>query len=353
MKATSLRGLAGGLLAAGMLALAACDHTPAASDDTRALDEAAAGITATTVRAHVAYLAGDELRGRYTPSRGLATAADYIATTFRSAGLQPGSDSKTFLQRWPCTGVDSGQWPANVIALLPGSDSRRAGEWVVVSAHYDHVGVGFPDATGDSIYNGADDNASGTAGLLEVARALASLPKAPPRSVAFVAVSGEELGLMGSAYFVAHRPTAIGEMVADINLDMLGRNAPDMAYFIGDAWSSVGTSAWSVVQKHPELGLHPQSVNDDIYRLSDQLSFALGGVPALFLHSGSHPDLHRPSDQVQLLDAEKASRLTRLAFYLAYDLASAPERPAWTPAGRTAVGAMSAFGAKCTGPVRP
>jgi len=338
-------------LAAASLAaaLGACDRTPTdAASEAAAVSRAVHGITQERVAAHVAFLASDAMRGRRTPGPDLAAAAAYIAAAFRAAGLVAGGDSGGFLQPYPCTGVVTADWPANVIGLLPGSDPARRVEWVVVSAHYDHVGVGTPDARGDSIYNGADDNASGTAALLEVARALAALPKRPARSVAFVAVSGEEEGLIGSAYFVAHRPPAVAQLIADVNLDMLGRNAPDVIYLVGDSLSTLGGVAAAQATAHPELGLRPRSLNDATYLRSDQLSFAIARVPALFLHTGSHPDLHRPSDETGLIDSEKLSRAARLAFYLAYAVASDPARPAWTPQGERMLPLFQPIDATCS-----
>ncbi|HEX6064864.1 MAG TPA: M28 family peptidase, partial [Longimicrobiales bacterium] len=116
--------------------------------------------------------------------------------------------------------------PPNVAGILRGSDPALRNTYVVISAHMDHVGVGTPDATGDSIYNGADDDASGTSGVLEVAEALAVLPERPARSVLFLLVSGEEKSLLGSRYFSEHPTVPVQQIVANVNIDMIGRNAP-------------------------------------------------------------------------------------------------------------------------------
>jgi len=324
------------LAVAALAAAAGCERSPSgAGDDAAAVARVVAGITPDAVGGHVAYLAGDALRGRLTPSPGLAAAADYIAGVFRAAGLAPGGDGGSFLQPYPCAGVAASSWPANVVGLLPGSDRARTDEWVVLSAHYDHLGVGTPDARGDSIYNGADDNASGTAALLEAARAFAALPRRPARSIVFVAVSGEEQGLVGAAWFVAHRPAAIAELVADVNLDMVGRNSPELIFLVGDTLSTLGPVAAAQSAAHPELGFQPRSGSaaDQVFFHSDQYAFATAGVPGLMLHTGTHTDLHRPSDEAQTLDIDKVARAARLAFYLTYAVASAPQPPAWTPAG--------------------
>ncbi len=328
------RTAAAALAAAACLAATACCDAPAfTAVDPAALRVAAADITEPHVRAHVAWLADDRMRGRRTTSRELGLAADYIADQFQGAGLAPGGTGGEFLQPYPCFELPAWSAESNVIALRRGSDPRRRGEWVVVSAHFDHVGVGRPDARGDSIYNGADDNASGTAALLEVARAFASLRSPPARSLAFVAVSGEEEGMVGSDWFVAHPPAAIGTMVANLNLDMLGRNAPDLLYLVGDTLSTLGDVAWSQLSAHPELGFVARSFHDETYRFSDQQSFAIAGTPALLLHAGSHPELHTPADELGLIDTDKVTRVARLALFIAATVADDARRPAWTPAG--------------------
>ncbi len=223
-------------------------------------------------------------------------------------------------------------------------------EWVVVSAHYDHVGIGIPDATGDSIYNGADDNASGTAGLLGVAWAFAALGRAPARSVAFVAVSGEELGFVGSWYFVEQRAARMAHVVADINLDMLGRNAPAQVWAIGETLSSLGTTIRQEAERHPELGLviQPEPQVPSTYQASDQVPFAAARIPAILLHAGSHADLHRPSDELSRLDTDKAARIARLAFRTAYAVASAPTVPTWTAVGDTALSHLRLYRGSCS-----
>lgn len=226
----------------------------------------------------------------------------------------------------------------NVAGLLRGADPALAAEVVAVSAHMDHVGVtgeGRCRAVGaDSICNGADDNASGTVSVVELAEAFAALAPPPRRSVLFVAVSGEERGLWGSDYFAAHPPVPIGQIVADLNLDMVGRNWTDTIVAIGREHSDLGATLARVEAAHPELRM---TVRDDpwpqqrfFYR-SDHYNFARRGVPILFFFSGPHEDYHRPSDHPEKIDAEKQARLTRLVFYLMLDIANAPERPTWVP----------------------
>jgi len=225
----------------------------------------------------------------------------------------------------------------NVAGILEGSDPALREEYVVFSAHMDHIGIGSPNAEGDSINNGADDDASGTTAVLEIAEAFTSLPTKPKRSMIFLLVSGEEKGLWGSAYFVENPPVPIDRMVADLNVDMVGRNWPDTIVAIGMEHSDLGETLRLVNEVHPELGM---TAIDDIwpeerfYFRSDHYNFARKGIPVLFFFNGTHEDYHGRDDEVDRIDAEKAARISRLIFYLGYELASRSERPRWNPESR-------------------
>jgi hypothetical protein len=234
--------------------------------------------------------------------------------------------------------------PPNVAGILRGSDPALGNTYVVISAHMDHVGVGTPDATGDSIYNGADDDASGTSGVLEVAEALAAQRERPARSVLFLLVSGEEKGLLGSRYFSEHPTVPVQQIVANVNIDMIGRNAADTVVAIGQEYSSLGPLMQEVVRAHPELGLTaapdlwPQ---ERFFFRSDHFNFARLEIPAIFFFTGVHEDYHRPSDEVEKIDTEKAARVARLAYYLVREIATRREAPQWTEQGLREVRALT------------
>jgi hypothetical protein len=240
--------------------------------------------------------------------------------------------------------ADNTQRPPNVVAVLRGSDPELRNTYVVLSAHMDHIGVGSAAARGDSINNGADDDASGTSAVLEVAEAFAALPQAPARSIIFLTVSGEEKGLLGSRHFVEHPVVPLASMVANINIDMIGRNAPDSVVAIGQDYSSLGPLTQEVVRNHPELGI---TVGRDIWPQerfffrSDHYNFARKEVPAIFFFAGVHEDYHRPSDEVERIDAGKAARIARLAYYLALEIANRREPPKWTTEGLNEVRALT------------
>ncbi len=306
-----------------------------------AIAAAAATITPREMQSRIAFLASDEMRGRQTPSPELETAAAYLVSEHERFGLEPGADSASYIQRYAFVprrldvGPPPETWAPNVVAVLPGSDPDLRDEYVVLSAHMDHVGVGRP-VDGDSIYNGADDNGSGTAALLEVAQALASLPTAPRRSIIFLHVSGEEHGLLGSRAYSEDPTVPVESIVANINVDMIGRNSPDSIVVIGKNYSSLGPLVEAVGANRPEIGL---TVSDDLwpqerffYR-SDHFNFARLEIPSLFFFAGVHDDYHRPSDEVELIDADKAARVAQLIFYSVQEIANAPDRPTWDPAG--------------------
>jgi Zn-dependent M28 family amino/carboxypeptidase len=356
------------VILAGMAALAACataspgtgmgapagNGTSAATsvpqgDGARTTTPAAAAATITPdeMRDHVAYLASDALRGRDTPSPGLDSAAAYLVREFQRLGLSGGAEGGAFIQRYPLR--PKGVLAPNVVAIFPGTDPVLRNEYVVLSAHMDHVGVGRA-VRGDSIYNGADDDASGTSALLEVAEALASMDPAarPRRSILFLAVSGEEKGLLGSEYYSDHPTVPLQSIVANVNMDMIGRNARDTIVVIGKNYSSLGPLVERIAAENRQLvGL---SAADDrwprerFFFRSDHFNFARKEIPAIFFFAGVHEDYHEPSDEVERLDVDKAARVARIIFLTTYSIAMDPERPQWTTAGLAEVRRMTGAG---------
>lgn len=308
-----------------------------------ALREAAATITAGDMLDRIAFLASDEMGGRATPSPGLERAAEYLAGEFGRLGLEPGGDGGTFVQRYPLASTEGGPDTSapNVVAILRGDDPTLRDTYVIFSAHMDHLGVGSPDASGDSIYNGADDDASGTASLVEVAEAFASLSDRPSRSLVFLAVSGEERGLLGSRWFADHPPVPVDRLVADLNVDMISRNASDSIVLIGEEYSSLGPLVRSQAAVRPELGLVVRAdpwPEEGFFFRSDHYSFARRGIPAIFFFAGTHADYHRPSDEVEKIDPAKAARVARLVFYSGAEIAADADAPEWTPEGLDVIG---------------
>jgi hypothetical protein len=218
----------------------------------------------------------------------------------------------------------------NVVGVLEGSDPALRHEYVAYSAHIDHLGVspGQPD----SINNGADDNASGAAGLLELVEAFSRPGVRPRRSILFLAPSAEEPGLLGSAHFTEHPTVPLENIVANINMDLIGRNWPDSVIAVGPEQSDLGQTLRRVVSAHPELRMIPIAdrwPEERIFYRSDHYNFARRGVPILFFTSGTHQDYHQPSDVPERINGEKASRLVRLLFHLGAAIADRSSRPRW------------------------
>ena len=212
----------------------------------------------------------------------------------------------------------------NVVAFVPGYDTRLKHEVVVVGAHYDHLGKKH-----GKIYPGADDNASGTAALLEIAQAFGETGIATRRSVLFVAFAGEELGLLGSQFYVNHPLVPLQQTVAMINLDMIGRNARDELTVIG-------------TDRSPELQRINQAANREIgfellyngeryFDRSDQMYFAKNRIPVIFYYGGTHPDYHSSTDTADKVDGTKLARVARLAFLVTWKVAELDSRPTFRP----------------------
>jgi Zn-dependent M28 family amino/carboxypeptidase len=219
----------------------------------------------------------------------------------------------------------------NVLGRLPGIDPKLRDEVVIVSAHNDHIGT-LDDGT---VNNGADDNGSGTTTLMAAAATLARLPP-PRRTILFLSVSGEEKGLLGSEWWCNHPTVPLEQVVADINIDMVGRNDPDA---VGATPSpkhpDYNTLVTRAVELGPAAGLEitwnaPKAGTDAVdnyYERSDHFNFAKRGIPVVFFFSGVHEDYHRPGDDVEKIDREKLRRMVRLVTLLARDVADADARP--------------------------
>ncbi len=280
-------------------------------------------------------LCAPEFEGRGFGTDGLRRAAEWIARAFERAGLEPAGDAGTWFQRFSARGGEPEAEVAllNVVGVIPGRDRDRAAESVVVGAHYDHLGRGWPDARPGErgrIHPGADDNASGVAVLLELARVLAQGPS-PRRSVVFVAFAGEEAGRLGSRHYVEHGgPYPADRCMAMVNLDTVGRLGKGSLMVLGTdtaaEWVHIANGAGYVT------GVRIQSVPRDVGG-SDQVSFVEAGVPAVQLFTGPHPDYHRPTDTPDKLDFQGLVRVAEVAREFVAYLAER-EEPLTGAAGR-------------------
>ena len=252
---------------------------------------------------HVAWLSAPEREGRGVGTKGLDAAAEYVAAAFKAMGLQPGGDDGTYFQSFPSPKSPSGAAVTlrNVIGVLPGSKAEWAGQSALLTAHYDHLGLGWPDVhKGDEgkLHPGADDNASGVAVMLELAKALASGEK-PQRTIVFVAFTGEESGLLGSKHYVEHPAFPLEKTIGVINLDTVGRlfdkKVSVLATGSASEWQHIFRGAGFVT------GVEGRMIPDAL-ESSDQKSFIERGVPAVQIFTDPHADYHRPGDTADKID---------------------------------------------------
>lgn len=291
---------------------------------------ARASIRADDLRVHAELLADDRFEGREAGSRGGIAAANYLIKQLADLGLQGGGDRETNGSRQFVQWMPGGY--RNLLAILPGTDPDLRREVIVVGAHYDHVGYGTQRTSFGPlghIHNGADDNASGTAGVLEVAQAFVDL--APRRTILFALWDGEEQGLLGSKHWTAHPTVPLADVRLMINADMIGRLRDERVEVYGTR-SAVGLRRL-VSQQNAELGLRLDfrwEMRDD----SDHYSFFNANIPILMLHTGLHDDYHRPSDDFERLDIPGMERVSQLMFQVALAAADGPEIGEFRPAAR-------------------
>jgi len=306
-------------------------------------------------------LAHDSMQGRATGTPGSARAARLIAAEMQRLGLEPAGDAG-YVQRIPIVmtrvlrrGATDSSWApraaasfaardtvqpasrrgeeANVVGVIRGSEPAARDSAIVVGAHFDHVGVGRP-VDGDSIYNGADDDASGVVAMLEIARALKALP-APRRTIVFAAFTGEEMGGIGSRWYLAHPVIPLERTVAQLQIEMIGR--PDsLAGGEGKAWLTGferSTLGEALAARGIPLVADPRP-DQNFFRRSDNFAFARAGIPAHTLSSFNlHTDYHRPSDEVAKVDVEHMASVIDAAARAVWIMANGAA-PQWKPGGK-------------------
>ncbi len=289
------------------------------------------------VRSHVFKLASDKLGGRPSGYPECDEAGAYIEEQITEWGLEPAGENGTFRQsmevrRVPFPGQDVDEETAgtpgstfNVIAIVRGTDEALRDEFLVMSAHYDHVGR----KSKRKVFNGADDNASGSSALLQVARAFADedAPR-PRRSILFLWCTAEERGLLGSKHFVDNPTVPVAQMVANLNIDMVGRNESKELHVYGNASSPDLDAAHNRATEFS--GFTVLAKTGSIFLRSDQVNFYRKDIPCLFFTSGLHSDYHATSDEAKRIDTGKASRAALHAYVTAWEIANRTARPRFT-----------------------
>lgn len=277
---------------------------------------------------HIEVLADDSFEGREAGTRGGQAAGHYLAQQLKDFGLQPAGTQGTYYQpfRGNCR---------NILGVIPGSDPQRKHEYIVVGAHYDHVGYGTHQTSYGPlgvIHNGADDNASGVAGVLAVIRGFLALDRPPGRSILFAFWDGEEQGLWGSKHWTAHPTVPLDRVVMKINADMIGHLREDQVFIFG---TRTATGLRRLVSHG---NVNTDLVVDFSWELkanSDHHPFFARDVPVLMLHTGLHEFYHRPTDQAHRINHQGSQQVARLMFAIAYQVAQNDRAPEFRPLSRS------------------
>lgn len=301
---------------------------------------------------HINILAGDSLQGRETGKPGQKMAANYIANFFKEIGIPPYKNNSYFQKFKVKTVKRYGKWKwdkkgvlekmlnnnyirgENIIGFIEGSDLKN--EIVVITAHYDHLGI-----KDSLIYNGADDNGSGTVAIMEIAEAFMLAKKdgkGPRRSILIMPVSAEEKGLLGSKYYTENPIYPLENTIVNLNVDMIGRiddyhDNPNYIYLIGSDRLSTDLHDISeaVNDKYINLELDYKYNDEDdpnrYYYRSDHYNFAKNNIPVIFYFNGVHADYHKPSDTIDKIHFLKVEKISRYIFLTAWELANKDERP--------------------------
>ncbi|MCG7940831.1 MAG: M20/M25/M40 family metallo-hydrolase [Candidatus Thiodiazotropha lotti] len=274
----------------------------------------------------VSYLSDRQLQGRGLGSKGLDLAADYIAAAFKKAGLTPGGEQQGYFQYFFANDEEGkSQRLKNIIGVIPGRHPQRSKQNLVIGAHYDHLGLGWPDVRENNqgkIHFGADDNASGIAVMLELARILAKNHK-PDRTIVFVAFSGEEAGRLGSKHYVKHQQRhPVSNTIGMLNLDSVGRLFDNKLIVLG----AESASEWPHIFRGIGFvtGIESAMVNEPL-DTSDQISFHEAGVPAVQLFTGAHTDYHRPGDTADKIDIDGMIKVAEVSKQVVEYLAAREE----------------------------
>jgi hypothetical protein len=283
-------------------------------------------ILADDLRGHVQLLADDSLEGREAGSRGGYTAGNYLVRTFQQY-LEPAAGDRQYFQLF-------GNRYRNILGVLPGGDPRLKHEYILVGAHYDHVGYGTRRNSNGPIgliHNGADDNASGAAGVLELIAAFGETGLRPERSILFALWDGEEKGLLGSQHWVGQPTVPLDQVKLAINLDMIGRLRNQSLEVLGTRTMPGLRRAVAEANFPGELTLDfPWKLEDN----SDHHTFILRQIPIVMFHTGLHDDYHRPSDDVERVNFDGLQATARLVFNTLTELSAAESLPPFRDASR-------------------
>jgi len=313
-------------------------QTSSAAKGDKAFLAAYKEIKAEDLKKNLYVIASDEMEGRDTGSPGQKRAGEYMVNYYKGLGISYPKALGSYYQKVPADFMKKrggGNLPdsENILAFIEGSEKPE--EIVVISGHYDHVGT-----RNGVVYNGADDDGSGTVAVMEIAKAFQAAKKAgngPKRSILFLHVTGEEHGLFGSEFYTDNPVFPLVNTVVDLNIDMIGRDDPEnrgkqYVYVIGSEMLSsqlkVINEAANKKTNNLELNYKYDDPNDTerLYYRSDHYNFAKNNVPVAFFFDGIHEDYHKPTDDVEKIDYNLLAKRTQLVFTTAWEIANRAER---------------------------
>ena len=325
------------LLSSFIVLAAACNATKTGENKKSAATKYANTITAEDLKTHLYTFADDKMEGRMTGTDGQKMAAEYLRNFYMDQGIPAPKEPNNYYQNIPASYLSRLQNPVdseNVVAFIKGSE--KPDEIIVLSAHYDHVGM-----EDGKIFNGADDDGSGTVAMLEMAEAFQKAVKkgqGPKRSILFLHVTAEEIGLFGSKYYTENPIFPLENTVANLNTDMIGRidpnkkDNPNYIYLIGSDKLSQGLHDLSerVAAQYSDLELD-YTFNDDndpnrFYYRSDHYNFAKNNIPIIFYFNGVHEDYHKHTDTPDKIEYDLLTKRTKLIFHTAWEIANQEER---------------------------
>lgn len=297
-------------------------------------------ITAGDLKTHLYIVASDEMQGRETGSLGQKKAGEYLINHYKTNTVSFPKGATDYYQRIPASflnAIRNDNLPdsENIWAFIEGSE--KPDEVIVISAHYDHIGI-----KNGEIYNGADDDGSGTVALLEIAQAFEIAKKngnGPKRSILFLHMTGEEHGLLGSSFYTQNPLFPLANTITNINIDMIGRHddfhndSSNYVYLIGsdylstDLYNICEAANKNYVKLFLDYKYNDRTDPNRFYYRSDHYNFAKNGIPSVFLFTGVHADYHQPTDEVDKIEFDALAKRTQLAFTIAWELANRENRP--------------------------
>lgn len=297
-------------------------------------------ITALDLKTHLYIVASDEMQGRETGSAGQKKSGEYLISQYKTNSVSFPKGATDFYQKVPASflnAIRNDNLPdsENIWAYIEGSE--KPNEVIVISAHYDHIGI-----KNGEIYNGADDDGSGTVALLEIAQAFSKAKKeghGPKRSLLFLHVTGEEHGLLGSSYYSQNPLFPLSNTITNINIDMIGRHdefhndSSNYVYIIGsdflstDLYTICENANKNYVNLFLDYKYNAKTDPNRFYYRSDHYNFAKNGIPSVFLFTGVHADYHKATDEVDKIEFDALAKRTQLAFTIAWELANRENRP--------------------------